>query len=353
MRTVSEQLPENTDGQNPAESRGDYSSQIDPNFSRAWNETFTEEDPAKAEQDAAKGTPAGEAEATPAPPVEPAGQQPGETAPTAGGEAAPAATPPAKPGDVPTATEAGAGSPASGTPAPAGAIGTRSHAEYATALDAASGKLVENSQAAFREAAWQEIQSTIDPTILQMVNEYPRRMIGETVPSLKGEGTEVLKDSRDAEDWQNGVKHVIENQVNSQAATLQEESRPLLSTLQDSITMLRSNKDMVPGTKEYNPELAKQVLKMASSYLYKVDGKAIGFRVDIQPLIDSVREQLKSQAPATATARQEQAAGQTRAADGTFEAPQAGIPSRTGMSGTESEDYTAFWSAVGQPGMQI
>lgn len=188
-----------------------------------------------------------------------------------------------------------------------------------------------------------------------MLSAHPRMLVGRTVPSVKGEGAEVIKDGKDAADWQGAIKHILDNQVASKVTALMDDAKPVLSTLQDSVGLFRNNKDLVPNTAEYNPELAKRVMKLAGAYVHKVDGKAIGFRVDIQPLVDQIREDLKAApaAPATPTPQQDRAAAQARTPEGKFDAPQAGIPSKQGLGGVEEDDYGTFWGAVGMPGMNI
>src|SRR5690606_30673634 len=106
---MSEQVPENNNDPSTPDPRGDYSSQVDPAFSRAWNETFAEEDPTKAQENSTEAPPAGEGEAAPATSVEPSGQQPAAAAPAAGGENPPAAASSEEPGKLPGTEGADAG----------------------------------------------------------------------------------------------------------------------------------------------------------------------------------------------------------------------------------------------------
>jgi len=188
--------------------------------------------------------------------------------------------------------------------------------------------------------------------MLTAIRAHPMQLVGDTVPNVKNGEGQVLRTAQEAKDWQDAVRHILGTQVNSRTEALLNDARPILSVVQDSISLFRSNKDLVPGTKEYNPELARRFIKIAKPYLYEAEGKALGFRVDVQPLVDSIREDLGTQAP-TPTARQEQVAGQARTPEGKFDAPQAGIPSRSGNSGVEEEDFGAFWGTVHMPNMNI
>jgi len=178
------------------------------------------------------------------------------------------------------------------------------------------------------------------------------QLVGDTVPSVKGEGTIVLNNATEARDWQDAVKHIINKEVTEKTAALLQDAQPVLSTIQDSITLFRNNQDIMPGAVEYNPELTTRFLKMASPYLHMVDGKPIGFKVDVQPLLNQLREDMKANPPAPST-KQVQAAAQPRTPEGRFDAPQAGIPSKTGLSGSAEDDYSDFWGALGMPGMTI
>jgi hypothetical protein len=199
----------------------------------------------------------------------------------------------------------------------------------------------------------EEINKQLDPTFLQMLQAHPMELVGNQVPNVNGqEGVMRLNNAAEAEAWLGAVKQILGRQVNARTEALLQDARPILSTLQGANNLFKNNPDLVPGTKEYNPELAKQVYALTKTYIHKVDDKAIGFRVDIQPVVDAVREQLKTAAPAP-TARQEQAAQQARTPTGQFDAPQAGIPSQAGISGDPEEDYDPFWKAVGRPGMTI
>ena len=210
---------------------------------------------------------------------------------------------------------------------------------------------MDSGETALRMQAIEEIRNDIEPSLLEAINVHPRLLIGDTVPSVKAGGApEVLKTSEDARDWQEAVRGIITEQVTNRTSALMNDARPLLGTLQDSVNLFRSNRDLIPGTAEYNPQLAKQFIEMTKAYLFVADGKPLGWRVDVQPILDSIRQSLGAAAP---TARQEQVASQPRATDGKWDAPQAGIPSRTGSSGAEEEDYSAFWKTVGMSDMNL
>ena len=344
----------------PEAPNAEYHSQIDPAFSRVFNEVFGEEDSEKTGSDPAPTPAPGEGTPAPAAPVVPAGQQPPATDPATGGEAAPATAEPEKPGAVPGGEGGAQGAPA-GEPAgvpvnPWGGV-DRAYAEIAPLFDTAAAKLLETGEQALREQALEDINNGLAPEVLESIRAHPFQLVGDTVPAVKGEGTIVLKTLQEAEAWQGAVKHIIGGQVDARTAALMQDAQPVLSTLQASVTLFRANQDLVPGTKEYNPALAQRFIKMARPYLHEVDGKPIGFRVDVQPLVDAIREELgtaPAPAPAPApTARQEQVAGQRRNEAGQFDAPQAGIPSTAGISGEPEEDFGTFWKAVNHSEMNI
>ena len=43
----------------------------------------------------------------------------------------------------------------------------------------------------------------------EYVQRHPRTLVGEQVPSMTGDGMEVLRDSADAKDWQDAVKEQL------------------------------------------------------------------------------------------------------------------------------------------------
>ena len=336
-----------------------YKSNVDPLFSQAWNEVYNPETPAEADP-APEAPEAGGTEEVPAAPV--VGQ---------GGEepAAPTGSEPAEPGAPATGAEnlgelpgsqetGGAGEPGPAeanaqpaSPAPTGAPSnsgaTRTYAEVAPLLDAAAAGINERAEQGFRTKAIAEIREEIAPQYLERLEQHPRLLIGAEVPKVQGEGTEILADEADARSWQEAVKQVITQQVNQRTNAMLEDAKPSLSIVQDSLELFRRNRDLVPGTAEYNPALADQFVALTKSYQAEVNGKVVGWRVEVQPLLDHLRASLAT-APATPTPRQEQVANQPRNEAGQFEAPQTGITSKSGLTGDGGgENYDAFWAATG------
>lgn len=343
-----------------------YESQVNAAFAEAWNSVFNPEDGETPPEDSVETAAGGDGEEGPAPAVE----QPGEPAPRAAGDEPGAA--PAAPAEVPVTGAVREGEGGSSTAAAAPAVSVRpgggqgsgrTFAEAEPLLNNAAQAIHERTDEAFRNRALEELRGEIDKKFLDALEQHPRMLVGDTVPSIKDPNqTEVLRSSEDARDWQEALKSVITAQVNRRAQGYADEAKPLLSTVQNSVEMFRRNPDLIPGTKDFDPVLAGRVVALAKSYEHREDGKLFGYRVDIQPLIGNLRDQLTKEraatpapaAPAAPTARQEQAANQARNQEsGQFEAPQAGIPSRSGMSGTEEEDFNPFWDAVRSSGISF
>lgn len=57
--------------------------------------------------------------------------------------------------------------------------------------------------------------------------------------------------------------------------------------------------------------------------------------------------------PATLTPAQQRAATQTRDTVGRFEAPQAGIPFKSGTAAGEGKDFSTLFGTIGLPGLRI
>ena len=132
----------------------------------------------------------------------------------------------------------------------------------------------------------------------------------------------------------------------------------LRKTLHSSIELFQNNSDLVPGTKEFDKELADRLTEMAKPYESRVDGKLIGYNIPLQPLVEMVRGQLKearaakapAQPPAGAPAAP-QAPAQPPARK-PAPAPQAGIPASAGTS-AEANDFSTLFGTIGMPELRI
>src|SRR5690606_13583295 len=93
------------------------------------------------------------------------------------------------------------------------------------------------------------------PKHFEALNKHPRLLIGTEVPSVKGDGMERLRDAADAADWQEAMKHLLLDEVNSRTAVKQEELSGIFSTVHSSIDLFRNNADLIPGTKQFDREL--------------------------------------------------------------------------------------------------
>lgn len=354
----------------PTEEQGvehaDSLAHINAAFAQAYEEVYGDETPEEGSEAGAEGAAAGAGAAPDPAAVEQGGQAP--AAPAAGESGAAAAVPNA--GDLPgvqTGAVDAAGAPAAGGEGATGGAATangpvadpaatRSFADVSPLFDAAITGLNERAEKGFRDRALNDVREEVDPKYLEAIENHPRLLVGQTVPAANGQGTELIKDEADAASWQGAVKHIISQQVHQKTQAYLNDAKPFLGALQDSIEMFRRNPELVPGTKEFDREIATKFTALAASYKYEVDGKTIGYMVDVQPLIEAVKTQVaaaRQAAPATPTARQEQAANQARNEVGQFEGPQAGIISQQGLSGEAEEDFTAFWGALNMPQMNI
>jgi hypothetical protein len=177
-------------------------------------------------------------------------------------------------------------------------------------------------------------------------------LVGQEVPSAVGEGLERLRDSADVKDWQEAIKHLLIQEVDSRIQAKQEDLRGTFETIHASIDLFRNNGDLVPGTKQFDRELADEFAKMATDYEIRTDGKLVGYSVPVQPLINQIRSRLSSArgaAGATQSAqnasRAAQVAQQPRTPAGRWDAPQAGIPSKAGAGGTDDNPASGLMEA--------
>lgn len=174
------------------------------------------------------------------------------------------------------------------------------------------------------------------------ISQHPRLLVGKEVPSPTGNGMEVLRDSADAKEWQEAVKHLLVEEVAARAETKKDELADVFQTVHESIELFRNNPDLIPGTKQFDRELADKATAMLKDYELRANDKLIGYSVPVQPIINQIREQLTTSRAAAApstppaaaapTPAQQRAAEQPRNDAGQW-APQAGVPSKAGSSG--------------------
>lgn len=168
---------------------------------------------------------------------------------------------------------------------------------------------------------------------------------------------ETLQSTQDAKDWQDAVKSVLVEEVKSRASTQMDESKDFMDTVHQSIELFQNNADLVPGTKDFDIELANRFAALAKPYELRVDGKLQGYSIPVQPIITSLRETLVAErasntAPATpSTPAAGQPAGAAPAAPAA-DPPQAGVQSKAGSSDNK-EDFSTLFGTIGLPNLQI
>lgn len=192
-----------------------------------------------------------------------------------------------------------------------------------------------------------------------VLKQHPRLLVGQQVPAIGREGMETLRDTNDAREWQEAVKQILVEEVNDRAARAQEENRDYLANVHASIDLFKNNADLIPGTKDFDRELADEFTTLAKPYELRVDGKLQGYSIQVQPIIDQLRTQVAARRQAAAKSAPPEAASTRRpAATGGAPArpaadpPQAGIPSKAGH-GADSEDFSTLFGTIGLPNLQI
>jgi len=159
---------------------------------------------------------------------------------------------------------------------------------------------------------------------------------------MNGEGTETLKTSEDARDWQDAVKQLLSQEIEQRAANWVQDAGPFMETVHSSIDMFRSNPDLIPGSKQFDRNLADSFARMMKPYEVRIDGKLHGYSIPVQPIIDDLRSRTSKpkQAPA-------QKAGAPRS-----DPPQKGLRSKAPTSG-EKEDFSTLFGTIGLPHLKI
>lgn len=190
------------------------------------------------------------------------------------------------------------------------------------------------------------------------LEQHPRVLVGQQVPAIGREGMETLKDAADAREWQEAVKSILAEEVRDRAGRAMEESADFMQTIHQSIELFQNNTDLIPGTKDFDTELANRFAKMAEPYEVRVEGKLQGYTIPVQPLIDSIRGQVKAERAASAAASPPASTPEGGAAAAPKETkppadpPQAGVASKAGSS-AEVEDFSTLFGTIGLPNLQI
>lgn len=207
---------------------------------------------------------------------------------------------------------------------------------------------------AFQSEALEAVRTEHAP-YFQALEQHPRLLVGRQVPAIGKEGHETLRDTNDAREWQEAVKQLLAAEVRDRATRKMEESSDFLETVHSSIELFQNNTDLIPGTKDFDRELADRFATMAKPYELRPEGKLQGYSIPVQPLINQLRTQLKNERavkpPAAAPASTGKAPG-AAAGRPPAEPPQAGIPSKAGNSG-EKEDYSTLFGTIGLPNFTI
>lgn len=182
-------------------------------------------------------------------------------------------------------------------------------------------------------------------------------LVGTQVPAIGKEGMETLRDAEDAKDWQEAVKHLLVEEIKSRASKQMDEEADFLTTVHASIELFQNNADLVPGTKDFDVELANRFATLAAPYELRVDEKLQGYSIPVQPIIDQLRTQIAAErkaaaAPSPAAEAKPNAPAAPAAPATPPEQPQAGIPSKAG-NGSQAEDFSTLFGTIGLPNLQI
>jgi hypothetical protein len=213
-----------------------------------------------------------------------------------------------------------------------------------------STKLEETLSKAHQQAAYNAVKEQ-HVKYFEALEKHPRLLVGVEVPAIDRDGTETLRDSDDAKEWQEAVRSILITEIKAQAETKLEESAGFLETIHASIDLFKNNNDLIPGTKDFDVALANEFAAMAQPYEVRVEGKLQGYSIPVQPIINNLRTQLqarRSSPAAVAPAAVSQPVGVLNAP----EPPQAGLVSKAGNS-SEKEDFSTLFGTIGLPNLQI
>ena len=223
-------------------------------------------------------------------------------------------------------------------------------ATVAADLDRIPQALEERTLAAFRQEELTTLQTEY-AKYFDALQKHPRLLVGTEVPNLRdnsGREMETLRSSEDAADWQEALKAILVSEMNERVRQRVESVAGAQQTLIDSAELFRNNKDLVPGTKQFDKELADGFIRVARPYMVRENGKLQGFSIPVQPLIDSIRSDLVRQRAAAPKAPAAPPPA-PKAPAAPPPAPQAGIQSKAGASSSAPEDYSVLFGTLGMP----
>jgi hypothetical protein len=207
----------------------------------------------------------------------------------------------------------------------------------------------ENVTKAYEQQAYLAVQEQ-HSQYFAALEKHPRMLVGTQVPAIGKEGSETLKDSADAKEWQEAVRSLLVAEIKAKAREQMDGAKDYLETVHASVDLFKNNKDLIPGTPGFNKGLADAFAAMAQPYEVRVNGRLHGYSIPVQPLIETLRKQ---QAPSPSPVP-EVPAGAPAAArpPAPVEPPQAAIPSKAGNS-SEKEDFSTLFGTIGLPHLQI
>jgi hypothetical protein len=206
----------------------------------------------------------------------------------------------------------------------------------------------------FQEEALTEVR-TEHEQYFSALEKHPRLLVGTQVPAIGKEGFETISSTEDAREWQDAVKSILVEEVRERALTQMEGQGDLLATVHSSIELFSKNPDMIPGTKDFDLDLANRFATMLKPYERRDDAeKLVGYSIPVQPIIDNLRQQITTEraaAPAAPAAAAAPAKGRPPAKPA--DPPQAGVGSKAGTSSEGGDDMSALWGTLGLPNLQL
>ncbi len=233
--------------------------------------------------------------------------------------------------ELPSTTDGGPAAPATWTAEPASLVAE---------LGKMSTQIEENLSTAFQQQAYEDAKGEYGE-YFDALAKHPRMLVGVEVPVIGGDGTETLQSSADARDWQEAVKSILVDEIRGRAEKEMEDSQEFLRVTHQAISLFQQNQDLIPGAKGFDVDLANRFTELAAPYEIRVDGVLKGYSIDVQPLINSIR----NQKPAP-----RQAPPVKKSAD---LKPQKGITSKAGSSSSDKEDFSALFGTLGLPNLAI
>lgn len=137
---------------------------------------------------------------------------------------------------------------------------------------------------------------------IRHIQAAPRDLIGKELP-INGDPANMskIRDEESAVAWQREHQQLLEQTFQELREDYMREHSTERVAVNNALELFSANPDLIPGTTDFNKDLAEGVMKYASKFIVKDEnGRAIGFTVSVNNLISYARQELQKRASTSA-----------------------------------------------------